>query len=119
MGNILLIVLYLICSVGGQVLFKMGANKGISVMVKEGFFNCEVNLMCIAGAISYVFSFLLFIFLLSKYNLSRINPILVGISYILSVMASVIILHEKVSVIHGIGISIIFVGVMVIVVGVK
>lgn len=117
--NILLIVVYLCCSVGGQVLFKIGSNKGMNIAIKEGSFDCSVNLLCIAGAMSYVISFLLFLVLLSKFNLSKINPILVGVSYILSMIASVTILQEKISLIHGIGITFIFAGIMVIVLGVK
>lgn len=110
--NWLLIIVYITFSVGGQVLFKYGTNRNFMFTFDNGIICLSVNWMSIFGGGCYIISFVLFLLLLSRYNLSRINPILVGMTYILTFIASIFILKESVTGIHMLGIIMIFIGVL-------
>lgn len=110
--NWLLIIVYIAFSVGGQVLFKYGSNQKFLCTFERGNIHLSVNWMSIFGGGCYVISFLLYLMLLSKYNLSKINPILVGMTYSLSFLSSIFILKEPVTSVHLLGGSFILIGVL-------
>ncbi len=112
--NWLLIIVYIVFSVGGQVMFKYGANQKFLCSFKSGNFQLNIHWMSIIGGICYVVSFALFLILISKNDLSKINPILVGMTYLLSLAASIFILKESVTIVHLLGCSLIFIGVLII-----
>ena len=112
--NWLLIISYIVLSVAGQILFKYGANKRFSFSYISGSINISISWISIVGAMCYVASFLLFLLLLSKYDLSRINPILVGLTYILALAAAVMILRESITVVQIFGIILILAGILMI-----
>jgi transporter family protein len=62
------------------------------------------------GAASYGLSFLIWMFLLKKYDLSFLRP-LVGIGYIVTSLLAWIVLKEKITVVRWIGIALIVGGV--------
>lgn len=110
----LLIIIYILLSVGGQILFKYGANKKFEISVSSGVISGSINWICFAGVVCYAFSFFLFLYLISKYDLSSINPLLVGMTYVLSLVCALTVLHEKVNLTQGIGIAVIFIGVLLV-----
>lgn len=112
--NWLLIITYIILSVAGQVLFKYGANKRFLFSYASGNINLSISWISVIGGVCYVVSFLLFLLLLSKYDLSRINPLLVGLSYVLTFIAAVTILRESVTAVHMLGIVLILAGVLLV-----
>jgi len=113
--NWLIIIIYVLLSVGGQLAFKMGAGRNLSFSFSKGAMQISLNWLCIAGAVCYVGSFLLYLYLISKYNLNKIIPLLIGMTYILTLGASVFILREKLTMLHGIGIAVIFIGVLMVI----
>lgn len=115
--NWLLVISYMVLSVAGQILFKYGANKKFLFSYTNGNLNISISWISIVGAMCYVASFLLFLLLLSKYDLSRINPILVGLTYILALTGAVIILHESINAVQILGIILILVGVLLVMKG--
>ncbi len=112
--NCLLIISYIVLSVAGQILFKYGVNKKFSFSYMSGSINISINWISIIGAMCYVASFLLFLLLLSKYDLSRINPILVGLTYILALVAAVMVLKESITAVQMFGIVFILAGILLI-----
>ena len=110
--NYLLIILYLICASLGQILFKYGCNKSFKLEFYNGTLNFNLNIISIIGLFLYVISFILFFYMMSKYNLSYIVPILTGILYISIIMLSTIILKETITTIQLVGIGFILVGVI-------
>lgn len=113
--NWLIILIYVFLSVGGQLLFKIGSQKDICFSMNQGIFKVSINWICIIGAICYIFSFLIYLYLISKYNLNLIIPVLIGMTYILTFLASFLVLHESVTIAHILGIVLIFVGVLLVV----
>jgi len=114
MLTIVMIILYVVLGVGGQLMFKYGTNKKFEIAILNGNFNVSFNWMIIVGLLSYAISFILFMVLISKFNISKITPILIGLNYSAMLIGALIFLHEKISLPNLIGIAIIFIGVMII-----
>ncbi|MGB9680626.1 MAG: EamA family transporter [Minisyncoccia bacterium] len=114
----LYIVLYLIFSISGLILMKKGlmntSINGISGLVKS-FFNIQFLLahwQFILGAMCYILSFLTWMFLLSKKELSLIYPLTVSIVYIAIMISSVLIFKEQFTLYKIIGVVLIGLGIL-------
>lgn len=107
----LLIGLYLICSVGGLTLVKVHSSVN-SIVVSNTFFNLQLSYTTFIGLCLYVMSFLMWIIIVQRFNLSYIQPLTTGLSYFLIIAASVFILKENISVFQWIGIAFILIGVV-------
>jgi small multidrug resistance pump len=109
-----LIVLYLVLTVSGLVLFKKGSNQGLAANINHGFLLLKINWESMLGILCYGCSFLLYLTLVSKMDLGYIYPLTTGIIYILVLVASVVIFKEAVSTFKIIGCGLIFIGVILI-----
>lgn len=106
----LLFALYVILASSGLVLFKLGTtdtNTGILL------FGINITLKMFLGIICYGCSFLLWMYIVSKLNLTIAMPLSVAIVNTLVVLESCLILKEKITLTQGIGIFIIIIGVIV------
>ena len=108
---VLLFMLYIILTTSGLILFKLGTN------VTDFNFNIfglhlALSYKMLLGIICYGFSFLLWLYLVSKNNLTIIMPLSVAITNTLIVLCSLYFLHEKITLLQGIGIFIIIFGVV-------
>ncbi|AIQ43943.1 EamA family transporter [Paenibacillus sp. FSL R5-0912] len=109
--NYILVVLYLLLSAFGMVLIKLGgSNTKINYLNRT--FGIHIDLWLVGGVLFYLMSFFLWIIILQKFKLSYISPLVSGISYILIITLSLVILNEKISSFQWIGIGIIFIGVI-------
>lgn len=109
--KIISIIIYLVFTVGGLILVKSGS-ESTNIAIQNGTFNFAMQLKVMLGFISYVISFLIYTFyIIKKFDLSYIYPIISGITQVLVVIAGVIIFKEKIS---GFGIG----GVILIILGV-
>ena len=109
--NIILLLIYVLLSSLGLVLFKLGAgNPSFAINI----FNHEIGLSVktIIGILFYGFSFLLWLYIVSKSNLTYIFPIQVALVNLFVVLESVILLNEKVGLVQGLGIIVITIGVI-------
>ncbi|MGE5495693.1 MAG: hypothetical protein ACM3S4_10370 [Burkholderiales bacterium] len=104
-------IIYLICSTGGMVLFKLGASNTAFVL-NRGVIDFKLSLLSFAGMVLYLVSFVLWMTIIQDNNLSYISPLATGISYILIVLSSLFILKESISGFQWMGIVIILVGVV-------
>lgn len=114
MINYILIAVYLIFSLAGVFLFKIGCQKEFLVSVSTGIFSLNISLISIMGLLSYVCSFLMYMFLISKFDMTYIVPVTTGITYILTFILAVLIFKESVTVNKVIGSVLILAGVLVI-----
>ncbi len=111
---ILLFIIYVILSSSGLVLFKLGTSgSGLTIL---GF---TITLKMLFGIICYGMSFLLWLFIVSKVNLTVAMPLSVALVNTLVVVESCVFLKERISIQQGIGIFIIIFGVMVMTSGTK
>lgn len=105
------LVLYLILTVSGLVLFKVGGNSN-SLSVSMNIINFNFSIISLAGVFCYGFSFLIWLTIVKDNNLSYIFPIANGLVTIMTVLAGVIILHEKITPFQFVGIALIITGVV-------
>lgn len=112
--DILLIVLYVFFAVGGSTLIKWGGIAKTSAHLVVPIINITVSLISLLGILFYGLSFLLYIILLNKFELSFISPITIGIVYILLMITAYLIFGEQFTLIKIIGCLLILIGVLMI-----
>ena len=95
------IVLYIFLTVSGLVLLKSGLAQtqllGLTGLIKS-LLNLKFllsHLKFVLGILCYGLSFITWMFLLSKKDLSNIYPLTVGIVYVAVMVSSVIFFHEQ------------------------
>lgn len=113
-GNMILIFCYMCFTVGGLVLFKLGSQKSLSVGVSNGTLNASINLYVILGMFLYVCSFLVYLFLVSKFDLSYIMPLSTGLVAVMTIVAATVIFHETLTIIKIVGICMVIGGTILI-----
>lgn len=110
--QIISIIVYLILTVGGLLLVKMGSDS-INLAITNGVFNFSMGIKAIIGFLCYIASFLIYTFyIIRKFDLSYIFPIITGITQVLVILAGVFILKEHISLQAIIGIVLIIVGII-------
>jgi drug/metabolite transporter (DMT)-like permease len=112
LGSIILMLVYLACSTSGLVLIRLGAATA-SCTLKAGQIQLSLSGYSLAGICLYAISFLLWMTLLSRFQLSYIAPVLSGASYILILLAAFFILHETIGRLQLLGASIILCGIII------
>ena len=112
-----LIVIYLILTVSGLILYKKGANSNFVLEIKNNALNIKLSLVSIAGLLCYLFSFLMYMLILPKFDLTFIYPLMTAISYIGIYILSIFILNESVTTLGIIGSIIIMVGIFIVNIG--
>jgi drug/metabolite transporter (DMT)-like permease len=115
--NILLIVLYVIFAVSGSTLIKYGSLSKVASFVTVPIIHMSLSLVTILGVLCYGLSFLLYIFLLTKFDLSFISPLTIGLVYVLLMFTAVIIFGEQFTLLKSVGCAIILAGILMIVSG--
>lgn len=106
-----LVAIYIITSNIGILFIKLGSSSTL-FQYSDGLINLTVNYRLLIGLLCYIASFLMYIFILSKFNLSYIIPIITGVSYILTLSLSYFVLHETIGSTQLIGIAFVLVGVV-------
>jgi len=115
---ILYIILYLVLTVSGLVLLKSGLAQtqllGLIDLIKNllNFKFLLVHWKFVLGILCYGLSFITWMFLLSKKDLSNIYPLTVGIVYALIMAASVVFFHEQFTLYKIIGVILIGLGIL-------
>lgn len=110
---IFLLLLYVFLSSMGLVLFKLGARENTFELVILSH-HLNLSWKMIIGILFYGFSFLLWLYIVSKNDLTYIFPIQVALVNLFVVIESVVLLDERISLIQGIGILIIIFGVIMV-----
>lgn len=109
----LLCVLYVIFSVSGLTLVKMGSNQNISGNFMLPVIEMYISKMTLTGLIFYGMSFCLYMGVISKFDLGIIIPILGGIVNIAILGVSYFVLKEHLSLNMVIGAMIITIGIVI------
>lgn len=108
-GAILQILIYVAFTVSGLFLMKVGsANVG----VVEGQLNINITVLKFLGMFFYICSFLLWMTIIQKYNLSYIFPVATGLVYITVFIVGVVVLKEAVSIKQTIASILIIIGIV-------
>ena len=115
MINIIFIVLYVIMTVSGLILFKLGSNSSQIEIISKGILNIQISFISFIGIFCYLCSFIIYLILISKNTLSFFIPFMTGIVYVSVLITSVIIFKEKITFFSIIGSIFILLGVIMIV----
>ena len=113
MSAIFLFLVYFIFSVGGLTLFKVGTHAAPIGWI-EHLCGLKLSLLSIGGLICYGVSFLTYLILISKSELSLVYPVATGVSCILILLVSTIILRENVHPLNWVGAAIIIIGMILV-----
>jgi len=109
----LLLFLNIIMLVSGQVLWKIGIGKSSFNFSITGIIDMFFNPYILGGGIIYVFATVIWIYILSKEELSRIYP-LQSLCYIGGILAGVLIFKECFTLNKGLGAIFIIIGTFII-----
>lgn len=109
----LLLMINIFMLVCGQVLWKVGMSKVHFQISFKGIINTLFNPYILSGGIIYVFATIIWLYLLSKEQLSRIYP-LQSLCYIVGALAGVIIFNESLTMSKVFGLLLIFLGAVLI-----
>lgn len=104
-------IIMLVC---GQVLWKVGIGKSDFTFSAKGIINMITNPYILGGGIIYVFATVIWIYILSKEELSRVYP-LQSLCYVVGTLAGVLIFKEYFTFNKGLGLVFIIIGAFVIV----
>lgn len=100
-----LLLLTVLLNTVAQTLLKLGAGQNI------------LNLYLLTGIFSYGLSTIIYIFVLSKLNLSLTYPLVIGLTVVATTFAGAIVLKEQVLNIQWIGIGLMLSGICAIAFG--
>jgi len=112
MINILFMILYVILTVSGLILFKHGSIYTNIGIITNGILNLQLSFSSIIGILCYLSSFFVYLLLISKNTITFLMPVMTGIVYISVLTASVLILKEKITLISVLGSFFILFGIM-------
>ena len=110
--QIITIIIYAVVSVTGLTLVKLGSSTPLSVSFQQSGFSFGVGWVTLLGLILYILSFLIYMTLIAKNNLTYITPVSSAVVYILTMVVSLCIFKEQVTSIQWIGWCLILVGVV-------
>lgn len=112
MMNVILIAVYICLTVTGVVLFKLGTQKEFIVSISAGVFNLKMSLLSIVGLLCYLCSFLMYMFLISQFDISYIVPVTTGIVQVATFVLAILIFKECVTVPKVVATVLILIGVV-------
>lgn len=111
----LLIIISILLGAFAQIVMKLGSSQAVS----DGLSICAqllryfTNLPILMGFLLYTLSAVLWIFAISRVQLSVAYP-MVALSYVLVVFLSYLFFHEPVSALRILGLGVIVIGVVII-----
>lgn len=103
-------IIMLVC---GQVLWKLGIGKSDLSFSLKGFINLISNPYILGGGIIYVFATIIWVYILSQEEISRVYP-LQSLCYVFGTLAGVLIFKECFTASKGIGLVFIIIGAFII-----
>ena len=110
MANLVALVLYVLATSTGLVLLRSGTAGEALIRLVDGRLVVNIGLQALVGIALYLVSFLLYVFLISRYSLAYIIPLTTGLVYVLVFGFSFLFLHEKLTLFQVAGIAAILVG---------
>lgn len=108
----ILFIIYVVLSSAGLILFKLGSSN-LSVQLQNQLFSVNISLTTILGLVCYLISFVLWMVIIGKSDISYIVPLGVACTNIAILLGSYFILNETISLNSVIGAGIIIVGIII------
>lgn len=118
MTLVVLFAVYALLSAGGLVLFKLGG-EGASLELGGAGLSLRLSWKLVAGVLCYLCSFLLWLYIVSRTQLTFAMPLSVGIVNILVFLGSAKFLGEEITPLKIAGLAVIVVGLFLLSAGKK
>lgn len=107
----LLIGIYVILTSSALIALKLGAEHAAPLSYAQNKLSLNLNPYVVGGIVLYGSSFILYTYLISKYDLGYIIPLTTGLVYILIFFASYSIFHEAFGALKIVAILLILAGI--------
>ena len=112
MKLIIMFTCYVLLASSGSILFKLGsANSNLTLNIFGLTINYSIKM--ILGLLCYGCSFILWMLIVSRMNLTIAMPLSVAIVNTLVLVGSCLVLKEKITLLQGIGIFTVILGVCI------
>lgn len=108
----LLLPIYISITSLALVVLKLGSKDGALAQISDGRVHLNFTPYTVSGIFLYGLSFILYTYLLSKYDLGYIIPLTTGLVYIFIFIASFVIFKESFTLIKILGITFILGGIV-------
>lgn len=112
--KVFMIALYLILTIAGLILYKKGTTSDFLINITNKSLNIKLSWLSIMGLACYLCSFLIYMLILPRYELTYIMPLMSAFSSICIYILAVLVLKESITVTGVIGTIIIIIGVLLI-----
>lgn len=110
--NILLFPAYLVLSISGIVLMKLGADAPLSIGVANKVFSVSAGGFTLLGLLCYICSFLLYTRLIATNDISYLVPITSAITQVVTIAIALLFFREQITVYKAVGIALAVAGVV-------
>jgi len=107
-----IIAAYVLTASLSLLILKWGTNSGLPVSYVNSKLHFNLNAYTVAGLTLYGLSFILYVYLISKYELGYIIPLAAGFVYILIFVGSFFIFKESFTAIKILAITLILFGIV-------
>lgn len=108
-------ILYVASAVSGSTLIKLGSNVDHKALFVLPVFNMPVSTTTLIGVFAYGISFMTYIVLLTRFDLSFVSPLLIAFVYILLMVTAFVIFQEQFTMEKIIGCILILAGVILVI----
>jgi len=108
----IIIALYVLTTSLALIVLKWGTQSGLPISYSDHKLHFNANPYSIAGILLYGISFLLYIYLISTYDLGYIIPLAAAFVYVLIFFGSYLVFHEVFTTTKIIGIALILGGII-------
>lgn len=106
----LIVSLYVIATSLALIVLKLGSKEGAPIQLTNGKAQFNITVFTVFGILFYGISFILYMYLISKYDLGYIIPLTTAFVYIVIFTASFFIFKEPFTILKIAGISLIVLG---------
>lgn len=107
----ILTALYVLTTATALIVLKFGSKDGAFAQLTNGKLDLNINPFTVTGIVLYGISFLLYMYLISKFDLGYIIPLTTALVYILIFFASFVVFKEAFTAMKIAGIALIVIGV--------
>ena len=107
----IIVALYVITTSLGLIVLKLSSSSSAVISYVNNKISLNLNFWTIFGIMLYGTSFLIYMYLISKYDLGYIIPITTALVYVLIFVASFIIFKESFTFAKIVGIVLILIGI--------
>lgn len=95
--QIIVLIIYAIISVAGVTFVKLGSGAPLSFAVGSNGITFGVGWLTLLGLLLYVISFLVYMTLVAKSNLTYLTPVSSGMVYVLTLIVSLTLFKEQIT----------------------